>query len=84
MIQSQAKPHPELLLLAEPLLREGLLRLLGEGSGQDLGAPESSGSYRLACGEAELVGRPDLVIWAPGQALPAPTLARELSLLMER
>ena len=84
MIQSQAKPHPELLLLAEPLLREGLLRLLGEGSGQDRGAPESSGSYRLACGEAELVGRPDLVIWAPGQALPAPTLARELSLLMER
>ena len=86
MTASQAKPHPQLLLLAEPLLREGLLRLLGEGqpptdTDRSQGGPAS---YRLACGDSELEGRPDLVIWAPGQSLPGPTLARELSLLMER
>ena len=86
MTASQAKPHPQLLLLAEPLLREGLLRLLGEGhppTDADR-SPGGPASYRLACGDSELEGRPDLVIWAPGQSLPGPTLARELSLLMER
>jgi hypothetical protein len=84
--ESQAKPLPQLLLLAEPLLREGLLRLLGEGQApSDLDrSPGGAASYRLACCDGELEGRPDLVIWAPGQSLPAPTLARELSLLMER
>ena len=83
---SQAKPHPQLLMLAEPLMREGLLRLLGEdqATAKGDGAKGGGGPYRLACGEAELDGRPDLVIWSPGQTMPAPTLARELSLLMER
>ena len=86
MTESQAKPLPQLLLFAEPLLREGLLRLLGEGQAPSDGdrSPAGPASYRLACSDGELEGRPDLVIWAPGQSLPAPTLARELSLLMER
>lgn len=86
MSASQAKPLSQLLLLAEPLLREGLLRLLGEGApATDADrSPGGPARYRLACGDSELEGRPDLVIWAPGQSLPGPTLARELSLLMER
>ena len=84
MTPSQAKPHPQLLLLAAPLLQEGLLRLLGEEPAEAAGSPGSRGPYRLACGEGDLEGRPDLVIWSPGQSLPAPTLARELSVLMER
>ena len=84
MTASQAKPHPQLLLLAEPLLREGLMRLLGEQAAGAGDAPGSRGPYRLACSEGDLDGRPDLVIWSPGQSLPAPTLARELSLLIER
>ena len=84
MTASQAKPLPQLLLLAEPLLREGLLRLLGEQAAGAGDAPGSRGPYRLACSEGDLDGRPDLVIWSPGQSLPAPTLARELSLLIER
>jgi len=76
--ESQAKPLPQLLLVAEPLLREGLLRLLGEGQApSDVGRfPGGPASYRLACCDGDLESRPDLVIWAPGQSLPAPTLAR--------
>ena len=86
MTPSQAKPDPQLLLLAEPLVREGLLRLLGEdgGSAGETGSPWEPPACRLACAEGELDGRPDLVIWSPGQSMPAPTLARELSLLLER
>ena len=84
MTTSQAKQLPQLLVLAEPLLREGLVRLLGEAAAPDGDPVGSPGPYRLACGAGDLDGRPDLVIWSPGQALPAPTLARELSLLMER
>ena len=92
MTPSQAKPHPQLLVLAEPLLREGLWRLLGgesaagtgEASAAGTASAKAPGAYRLACGEDALKGRPDLVIWSPGKSMPAPTLARELSLLLER
>lgn len=92
MTPSQAKPHPQLLVLAEPLLREGLWRLLGgesaagtgEASAAGTASAKAPGTYRLACGEDALKGRPDLVIWSPGKSMPAPTLARELSLLLER
>lgn len=65
---------PQLLLFAEPLQREGLLRLLGaEGS-----------SFRLAISPAELTGAPQLVLWSLAAPLEPTTLLRELEQLEQR
>ena len=74
---SQAPNRPKLLILAEPLLREGLLRLLG---------PEESGGdgYQLCCEPQQVQGSVQLVIWSAPAAMPAATLLRELQQLRER
>lgn len=61
----------QLLLFAEPLLREGLTRLL-EG-------PEAG--YRVANQSRDLDGRPQLVIWHPGSVATLASLERELEKL---
>jgi hypothetical protein len=83
---SQAKPLSQLLLLAEPLMREGLLRLLGEGApATDADrSPGGPASYRLACG----AGAPPsgagfgLLTTYPGAGVPAG--ARASGLLVGR
>jgi len=64
----------QLLLFAEPLLREGLTRLLE--------APEAG--YRVAAKPEDLGGRPQLVIWHPGSASTLASLERELEQLRSR
>ena len=64
----------QLLLFAEPLLREGLSRLLE--------APEAG--YRVATKPEELGGRPQLVIWQPGSVATLASLNRELEKLRSR
>jgi hypothetical protein len=67
----KAKAAPQLLILAEPLLREGLVRLL-EPAFQTAVDPDSvSGSVRL-------------VIWSAAGNLPLATLERELHQLRDR
>jgi hypothetical protein len=61
----------QLLLFAEPLLCEGLTRLLE--------SPEAG--YRVARQPTELEGRPALVIWHPGSMATLATLSRELEQL---
>ena len=61
----------QLLLFAEPLLREGLTHLL---QGSETG-------FRVASHPTELVGRPQLVIWHPGSVATLETLRRELNQL---
>ena len=68
----EAKAAPSLLLLAEPLLREGLLRLL-----------ESEACSVVAESDTPLA-RPQLVIWGPSAAMPAASLRAELQQLRER
>ncbi len=58
----------QLLLFAEPLLREGLSRLL----------EASEAGYRVAAKPEDLEGRPQLVIWHPGSAATLASLEREL------
>jgi DNA-binding NarL/FixJ family response regulator len=66
----EAPAQPQLLILAEPLLGEGLLQVLQ--------------SYRC-CSQAEtLSGAPQLVLWSLSAELPAATLMRELQQLRER
>lgn len=67
----EAKAEPQLLLLAEPLLREGLTRLLEK-------------NYRLATSPAELSGSIQLVIWSVGSGMPPGSVERELQNLRER
>ena len=64
----------QLLLFAEPLLRDGLIRLL----------EASQTVYRVATKPEELVGRPQLVIWHPGSAATLASLERELEELRSR
>ena len=61
----------QLLLFAEPLMREGLTRLLE--------APEAG--YRVVSQPTELEGRPELVIWHPGSVATLDSLRRELEQL---
>ena len=68
---SEAKAASPLLILAEPLLREGLVRLL-------------EAEYRIATDPDSLNGRVQLVIWSCGAELPLDTLRQELQLLQER
>ena len=67
----EAKAAPSLQILAEPLLREGLIRLLET-------------SYTIQ-GDAEANQRaPQLLIWSADSGLPLQTLQRELVHLRER
>jgi hypothetical protein len=67
----EAKAAPQLLILAEPLLREGLVRLLEPEFKGSLDPEDVSGSVRL-------------VIWSAGGNLPLATLQRELHQLRDR
>ena len=67
----EAKAAPSLLILAEPLLREGLIRLLEP-------------SYAIHAGGDTGRGAPQLVIWSADAELPLQTLQRELQQLRER
>jgi hypothetical protein len=76
----KGKAAPSLLILAEPLLREGLLRLLE--------IPAQSGRedapYSLFNEEESSARRPQLVIWGPSASMPAASLSAELQQLRER
>ena len=76
----KAKPAPSLLILAEPLLREGLLRLL------EIPAPSGrvDAPYTQFNEEENSAGRPQLVIWGPSASMPAASLSAELRQLRER
>jgi len=63
----------QLLLFAEPLLAEGLTRLL-EGPGNGL---------RVRTGEAELSGSPQLVLWIPEATIDLEALQRESARLSQ-
>ena len=67
----EVKAAPQLLILAEPLLREGLIRLLEP-------------RCRTAVEPENLSGSVQLVIWSAAGNLPLPTLQRELEQLRER
>ena len=67
----QAKAAPQLLILAEPLLREGLVRLLEPG-------------FQTAVDPEGLRGSVRLVIWSAAGNLPLATLQRELHQLRDR
>jgi hypothetical protein len=73
---AQHQPKPTLLVLAEPLLREGLQRLLSaaytvvEPGGDSPESPQPSGVQ--------------LLVWSVGSTMPAATLERELQQLRER
>jgi hypothetical protein len=62
---------PQLLILAEPLLREGLMRLLEPG-------------YRLASDPSERQGSIQLLVWSASSGMPIATLRHELQQLKER
>ena len=65
---AKGEPKPTLLILAEPLLREGLQRALGEGH-QLEDDPRASGIQ--------------LVIWCVASGMPAASLERELQKLRQ-
>ncbi len=67
----EAKAASQLLILAEPLLREGLIRLLEP-------------NHSLVTNSKELIGSVKLVIWSSGADLPFTSLQRELEQLQER
>jgi len=67
----EAKAAPNLLILAEPLLREGLIRLL---------EPQ----HRIATNPDDLNGGLRLVIWSSSAELPWASLKHELDHLRER
>ena len=73
----EAKAAPQLLILAEPLLREGLLRLLSGEGGEGT-------AYNLCADPQQLQGRIQLVIWSAPATMPAETLLNELQHLRER
>ena len=67
----EAKAAPQLLILAEPLLREGLVRLLEP-------------SFRVAVEPESLQHSVQLVIWSAAGNLPFDTLQHELQQLRDR
>jgi DNA-binding NarL/FixJ family response regulator len=73
----KAQVAPQLLILADPLLREGLIRLLSA-------AEPAGGRFRTVCRPEQLEGAPQLVLWSAPSGLPAETLAAELHHLRER
>ena len=81
---TEAKAAPQLLILAEPLLREGLLRILGGEGDKGEWVGTDSRRYGLHTAPEQLQGSAQLVIWGVPAAMPEPTLLRELMLLRER
>jgi hypothetical protein len=73
----KAQVAPQLLILADPLLREGLIRLLST-------TEPAGGCYRTVCQADQLEGAPQLVLWSVASGLPGETLAVELHRLRER
>lgn len=73
----EAKAAPRLLLLAEPLLREGLIRLLENDYRLVSNAEEAAGSGSGS-------GSIQLVIWSVAAGMPAASLEHELLQLKER
>jgi hypothetical protein len=73
----KAQVAPQLLILADPLLREGLIRLLSA-------TEPAGGRYRTVCQAEQLEGAPQLVLWSVASGVPAETLAVELHRLRER
>lgn len=67
-------PRPQLLLLAEPLEREGLTRWL----------EADPAGYRVVADAAALEGGAALVLWCPGEAPPLARLRDEVLLLQDR
>jgi hypothetical protein len=67
----EAKAAPSLLILAEPLLREGLIRLLEPG-------------FSINSVDEGTQGAPQLLIWSADPDLPLQTLQHELLQLRER
>ena len=67
----EAKAAPHLLILAEPLLREGLVRLLER-------------DHRISTDPASLTSGVQLLIWSCGAELPLTSLQRELEQMQER
>ena len=74
---NEAKAAPQILILAEPLLREGLLRLLSQ-EGSD------GAHYSLCTDPHQVQGGLQLVIWSAPATMPAQTLLNELQHLRER
>ena len=74
-----AKAAPQLLILAEPLMREGLLRLLEPAADAPRRAP-----LRLATAPDQVQGSVQLVVWSVPASIPGPTLLEELQGLRER
>ena len=73
----KAQAAPQLLILAEPLLREGLQRLLDQ---PEAGEP----ALRVATDPSELESGVQLVIWSVAGSMPAGNLLQELQQLKER
>ncbi|MEY4297826.1 MAG: hypothetical protein RLZZ423_1005 [Cyanobacteriota bacterium] len=73
----KAKAAAQLLILAEPLVREGLLRLLEQG---EPGQPRPL----LATAAEQVQGGVQLVIWSVASAMPPESLLQELQQLRER
>ena len=67
----EAKAKHQLLLLAEPLLREGLIRLLER-------------DHRLATDASAVEGSIQIVIWSVASSIPPESVERELQGLKER
>jgi DNA-binding NarL/FixJ family response regulator len=76
--------RPQLLILAEPLVREGLLRLLGAEATGGAGPFAARQPYRLATASDALEGNPQLVIWSVTSSIAADSLLAELQHLRER
>ena len=73
----KAKAAAQLLILAEPLLAEGLQRLLEKAE-----APLPA--LRIATDAGQLAGGVQLVIWSAPAAMPPESLLQELQQLRER
>ena len=73
---AEQQPKPTLLILAEPLLREGLQRLLAEHYSLVDAASDASA--------AEQPSGVQLLLWSVGSTMPAASLERELLALRDR
>ena len=77
----KAKAVPQLLILADPLVRDGLLRLLESVPPAATPAPTP---YRIATTPDQVQGGVQLVIWSVSGAVAAHALQQELLQLRDR